>query len=241
MTLRISCILATLLLALAVPAAAQESLLQKLLRIAGITAAPSQLRAPGDVAEGEVWITDVRTGTTRQVTKESGYRSPVFAPDDGRLYALKGDTLVRLADDGDMALAQLPGAVKLVGFDPDTIDDIIFLRDGDLGNSPLAIVTPGAAAAGAKAIASIPLDMGAAETRQMVTFIRGDERKYGDVRLFTRTESRQGAIRAVEWTDVFLQRGTEPPVNISGGDGTSSGQPALSPDGARVVYIKVPR
>jgi hypothetical protein len=72
----------------------------------------------------------------------------------------------------------------------------------------------------------------------MVTFIRGDERKYGDVRLFTRTESRQGAIRAVEWTDVFLQRGTEPAVNVSNGGGVSAAQPALSPDGTQVAYIR---
>jgi hypothetical protein len=72
----------------------------------------------------------------------------------------------------------------------------------------------------------------------MITYIRGEERVYGDVRLFTRSESRQGAVRAVEWTDVFLQQRTAPAVNVSNGAGVSAGQPALSPDGQRVAFIK---
>ena len=228
---RRACVLIALLIAFAAPAAAQPSLLEKLLRIAGITAAPSQLRAPGDVLEGQIWIADVRTRSSRQVTADGDYRSPAFAP-DGTIYALRGDRLVRLEGGTATPLAPVAGAVKLVGFDPEAAGELIVLRDVD-GGSPLAVVVVETGA-----IAPIPVDVTLAETRQMVTFIRGDERAYGDVRLFTRAETRQGALRAVEWTDVFLQRGAEPPVNVSMGGGDSSGQPALSPDGTQVAYIK---
>ena len=34
------------------------------------------------------------------------------------------------------------------------------------------------------------------------------DRVYGDTRAYTKTESKRGVSRTIEWTDVYLQRGT---------------------------------
>jgi hypothetical protein len=68
--------------------------------------------------------------------------------------------------------------------------------------------------------------------------IRGQERDYGTTTLYLKTESKQGLSRTAEWTDVWLRRGDAGPVNVSRCDGVNCGQPALSPDGRRVAFVK---
>src|SRR5205809_270065 len=58
---------ATLLLCQRVTA--EEGLLNKLLRITGISATPSQQKAPGEEIEagGEIWISNVKAGTLERL------------------------------------------------------------------------------------------------------------------------------------------------------------------------------
>jgi hypothetical protein len=61
-------------LAVAPPSAA-ESLLDKLLRISGLTASPAQMRAPDVMVEaGNIWIADLDRRTARAVTTGGGYQ-----------------------------------------------------------------------------------------------------------------------------------------------------------------------
>jgi Tol biopolymer transport system component len=53
-----------------------------------------------------------------------------------------------------------------------------------------------------------------------------------------KTESKRGLSRTLEWTDVYLRRGCGTPQNVSACDGINWGEPALSPDGARVAFVK---
>ena len=57
-----------------------ETFLEKILRITGVSATPSQQRAPGEEMEagGEIWLADVKTGSLRKLSSEAGFRSPVF-------------------------------------------------------------------------------------------------------------------------------------------------------------------
>src|SRR5688572_14964202 len=113
---------------LSMPLAADaQTLIDRLLRIAGLTAAPSQMRGPGDEVEsGSIWIANVDQRTTRALTSEGGYRSPVFSPTDGAIYALKGDTIVRLlADARSATTVKVPGAIKLVGFDGKSTEELV--------------------------------------------------------------------------------------------------------------------
>jgi Tol biopolymer transport system component len=61
---------------------------------------------------------------------------------------------------------------------------------------------------------------------------------YGDTRVYTETESKRGLSRNIEWTDVYLRRSNAAPLNVSTCDGVNCIQPALSPDGRSVAFVK---
>jgi hypothetical protein len=226
--------LATVLL---MPTAADaQSLIAKLLRIAGLTAAPSQMRGPGDdVESGSIWIANVDQRTTRALTSEGGYRSPVFSPaDGGTIFALRGDTIVRLSTSGLRATAvKAPGVVKLVGFDGKGTDELVALFDAAPAGSPLGIVSLKTGG-----VTPLPYDPTVEDQRRMLAQIRAQDRVYGDTKVYTKTESKRGLSRNIEWTDVYLQRANAAPQNISACDGVSCVQPALSSDGRSVAFVK---
>jgi hypothetical protein len=225
-------------LALSTAVAAQETLLQRLLRIAGLTAAPSQLRGPGDaVVSGNIWVAPADRGAAKALTLDGGYTSPIFST-DGRVYALKGDTVVRLPQETGpgVAVHKVPRALKLVGFDASKPDELVVLLDAPAGSSPLAVLSLGGGR-----VTPLPVDPSSEEQRRMLAQIRGQERSYGTTSVYTRAEQRRGMARPVEWTDVYIRTGAAPPRNVSGCNGVPCTQPALSPDGRSVVFIKVAR
>lgn len=221
--------------ALSMPVATDaESLIDKLLRIAGLTAAPSQMRGPGDEVEsGSIWIANLDQRTTRALTSEGGYRSPVFSPADGAIYALRGDAIVRLAADARNATVKAPGAIKLVGFDGKSTDELVVLVDAGPADSPLSTVSLKTGR-----VTPLPYDPKSDDQRRMLAQIRAQDRMYGDTSVYTRTESKPGLVRNIEWTDVYLRRGNAAPQNISACDGVSCVQPALSPDGRSVAFVR---
>ncbi len=214
---------------------AKESLLAKLLRIAGLTAAPSQLRAPGDeLAPGDIWIANLDQQTARALTTDGGYRSPVFSPADRSIYALKGDAIVRIQADGASTVeAKAAGAIKLVGFDAQNPDDLVVLVDAPAGQPPMAV-----ASLKSKTMSPLPYDPKSADERAVLAQVRAQDRVYGNATVYTKTESKQGMSRKLEWTDVYLQRGSTPPQNVSKCDGINCGQPSLSPDGRSLAFVK---
>ena len=223
-------------LVLSMPAAAAaETLVQKLLRIAGLTAAPTQMRGPADEVEpGNIWIAPADKGAAKALTTDGGYTSPLFSP-DGRVYALKGGTLVRLPQEtgAGVAVHKVPGAVKLVGFDGANADDLVLLLDAPRAGSPLGVLSLKSGR-----VTPLPYDAASEEQRRMLAQIRGQEREYGTTTVYTKTESRRGLSRNLQWTDVYIRRGTAAPRNVSACDGVNCVQPALSPDGRGVVFIK---
>lgn len=214
---------------------AQESVIQKLLRIAGLTASPSQVRAPAEtVYPGNIWVVPADRGAPKALTLDGGYTSPIFSP-DGRVYALKGDTLVRLPQEtgAGVAVHKVPRAVKLVGFDGSNADDLVVLLEPAAGRSPLAVVS-------LRSGRTTPLavDPVSEEQRRMLTQIRAQERSYGTTSVYTHAERRRGTSRNSEWTDVYIRSGGRPPRNVSACNGINCAQPALSPDGRSIVFIK---
>lgn len=214
-------------------APAKETLVQKLLRIAGLTAAPSQLRAPSDVEPGDIWIADVERRMGRALTQGGRYRSPVFEPGDAFVFALRADVVVRIATAGGAPedRGRVPSAVKLVGFDGP--DDLVVLIEAAPRASPLVALSLKTGR-----INPLPHDPESQEEQRLLAFVRDGERVYGDTRVYTRTESRRGLSRTIEWTDVYLARGGAAPVNVSSCDGVHCGEPALSNDRRRLAYVK---
>jgi hypothetical protein len=210
----------------------EETWLDKLLRISGLSAAPGQLR-DGETAPGSVWVVDARGGDPVRWTRDGGYAWPVFGAGDGSVYALHGETLVRIAAalSAPQRLFALTGVDKLVGFDPRAPDELIVLQ-GDR-TAPLASL---AMKTGART--ALPLDRDAPAVQRLLGQIRGQGRGVGQNQVLVQKQRRQGLSRVVEWTDVLVQQGGGELRNLSRCDGLSCSQPALAPDGAQVVFVK---
>ena len=214
--------------------AAAESLTQKLLRIAGLTVAPGQLRGPGDAVEsGDIWIASTGGAPRTELTSGGGYRSPIFSPGGESIYALKDDTLARIPTSGGAVtpVRDAAGVVKLVGFDGSNASALIVLLDSSVAPLGILFLEGGA-------IRPLPYDGKVKDEQILLAQIRGETRVYGDASLYVRTESKQGISRTIEWAEVYLRRGNLPVVNISACDGVNCAQPALSPEGRRVVFVK---
>lgn len=227
-------LLATAASAQVQPARSQESFLSRMLRIAGLTAAPSQMRGPADeVLEGNVWVVDTARGATRSLTSDGGYRSPIFAPDGSAVLAIHVGAIVRLPlqGRGTVLVKSVPQAIKLVGVEAANPAEVVVLLD--VPSAPIASVSLQSGT-----ITSLPFDGSSEADRRMLAQIRAQERSYGDVSVYTRSQTKAGLARAIEWVDVFLSRGTTPPRNVSECDGANCVQPSLSPDGQTIAFVK---
>ena len=99
------------------PARPREPLLTKLLRISGLTAAPSQMKGPADdTAVGNVWMVDVGSRAARALTTDGGYRSPIFLPNGSTVLALRGNAIVQLGSaPQNVAPVRMKAAVTFTG------------------------------------------------------------------------------------------------------------------------------
>jgi hypothetical protein len=85
----------------------------------------------------------------------------------------------------------------------------------------------------------IPYNPASNDDRIMLAHLAGWDRVYGNTRVYTENNEKEGVGgTAIEFTDVYLKRGSDPPVNLTRGTGISSSQPSLSSDGQHVVFIR---
>lgn len=219
-------------------AGAQGSFLKTLLSVTGISATPSSQKGPGDELEaGEVWIARLAQGTPVRLTRDGGYRSPVFAPGDQGVLALRVNTLVTipLAGGEGAPLHALTRPSKLVGLSTERPGEVLAVFEDPDGAAWLGFV-----ALVSGQVTRLPHDRASREDRALIAHVRDWERVYGATSVYVKTESKQGFAGVVEWTDVYLKRGTDP-VNVSRCDGVGCGQPSLSRDGGQVVFVKAVR
>ena len=87
-------------------------------------------------------------------------------------------------------------------------------------------------------ITPLPFDPKSDAERRMVAQVRAQVRVYGETTVYTKSETKRGLARTVEWTDVYVKRTSAAPLNVSGCDGVHCVQPALSPDERSVVFIR---
>ena len=213
---------------------AQESLLKTLAAFFGISQSPSQLRSSsGDAVAGEIWLVPAAGGAKSRLSREAVYHSPVFLPGGKSLLALRGEALVHIDIPGGTVteLMRLPGVTRLVGVARERPDEVAVLA---LVNGQSRIEIFEISTGRRRIVRHDPQD---GRDRLMLAYAEGDEREYGSVRVYTDEQST--SIR--QWTDVFIQTGGGPAVDLTNGNGLSSRQPALSHDGALVAYVNVGR
>jgi hypothetical protein len=186
---------------------------------------------PDDV-NGSIYIVPSGGGEVQPVSKEDGYVSPVFEPGDDALLALRGDRLMRidLAGGAPREIGSLPGAAKLIAFDPEAPDKLLFLADVKtrprIGWFDLAAKTSGT-------VAEIPPDK---QGQWGLKYLRDDDRQAPGARLLVKVKDAQAF-----WTDVFIQREGQAELNLTRGGDMDSRQPTLSHNGRHVAFIRVSR
>jgi len=215
-----------------------ESFWSKVLRIAGVSATPSSLRGEEKSISGDIWVTAAVLGSVPQrLTRDGGYTSPVFDPQEPSILALKGGDLYRvsLKDQTPARVRSLTGVTKLVGISLDDSDQLLVLRkESGSGSGAAALLSIRTGA-----IIAMPINPQSQEDKKMLAHLAGWERDFGDVRLYCEDNEEEGVGGStIRFEDVYLSRGNEHPINLTNGKGVSSCQPSLSPDGKQVVFIR---
>ncbi len=228
--------LALFLLMAAITAGAHADWLDDVARALGISKTPSAMKGPVDgLQTGDIYIVALNGNAPVRLTRDGGYRSPVFAVGDTALLALKGVNLVSVPLAGGAASRRqtLPGAVKLLGVDKNDGDRLLLLVETSTGGSELAALSLKNGT-----LTRLPHSRDAKDQRRLLSHLRGDNRSYGDLLLYLKTESRRELAITREWSDVYLERRDAPAVNLSRCDGDNCGQPALSQKRTHVVFIR---
>jgi hypothetical protein len=218
------------------PAQSKETFWQWVLRFSGVSANPSTLKGADDEpAAGQVWTADLRSDAVRKITPEDGYRSPVFYPNGADILALQDTDVVRISAGGNPTakLHHVAGITKLVGFSLDDPDEVLILREDDEGHPSVARLSLKTGA-----VALLPYDPQSSRDRQVLEDLQGWQRTYGATTVYVKRESKETLSGMVERTNVFVKSAGKDPVNVSRCDTTNCGQPSLSPDGTRVLFIK---
>jgi len=214
-----------------------ESFWEKALRISGISVTPSAMKGDEDGLTGDVHVLDLTVKTSRRLTFNGGYRSPIFLPGETGLLALKGEDVVELPFDGgaEKKLYTINGVVKLVGVSQDDGTQVLYLsrdREGQL--------TVGLLALSDGQETKLAYNPESEEDKTLVARLSGWERVYdgGKITLYTQLESKEASNGKLEWREVYLKRDSQQVEPITRCDGVNCGNPTLSQNGRYVAFIK---
>jgi hypothetical protein len=213
-----------------------KSFIDRVLDFLAISYTPGAQKGPSADISGQIWVADVETGSTRALTVSGGFRSPVFFAGSEDILALRGNDVVRIPSVGGEGspLHSVPGILKLVGVGSQNSGEILVLLRNETGSHPrvalLAIDTG--------SITDLPYDPESSQDLQLVEDLEGWSRSHGENSVYVKRQTREALAGPVQWSDVFLVVRGQQPVDLSRCDGRNCGQPSLSQDGNRVVYVK---
>lgn len=220
------------------PAPRRETFWQRALRILGISVTPSALKGDDDALTGDVWLADLLTETSRRLTREGAYRSPLVLPGEQTIWALKGETICEIPLDGGAVKERfsIKGIVKLAAVDTEARKNVVLLREDEAHQMVVELLSID----GGKRTA-LSYDPASDEDKQMLAYLRSWERSYdgGKFKLYTRSEGKGGAAgKRIEWHDVYFEEPEREPLDLSHCKPFNCGQPALSLNARYVVYVK---
>lgn len=215
----------------------QTSFTERLLKFLGISDSPGTLKGPGDeVASGELWLADLNSQTTHALTSGDGYQSPIFLTGTKEVLSLRRGDVVQIPATGGEGRRLYSGnaILKLVAASSADSGTVLVLLRGEAGGRPgvgLLKISTGA-------ITPVPYDANSSHDLQMLEDLAGWSRTYADKRIYVKRQSKQALSGTVEWSDIFLQAGNQPAVDVSQCAGVNCGQPSLSADGHWLVFIR---
>ena len=215
----------------------RTSFTERVLRFLGISDSPGTLKGPGDeIVSGELWLADLQAKTTRALSAGDGYRSPVFLASDKDVLALRGSEVVRFSGGSGEGkkLYSVDGVLKLVGTSSEDAGAVLILLRADAGGHPRV----GELTVSTGKVTLVPYDPASDQDLLMVEALSAWSRTYGDRRIYVQKQTKEAFSGKVEWHDVFLQVGTQSPVDVSQCDGVNCGQPSISTDGRWLVFVK---
>ena len=211
-----------------------ETTMEKWLRVLGISVTP-QTKGPDEgVKTGNVWVASLASKVLQRVTFDGGYLSPVFVPGDQAIVALKRGSVVQIsiASGEPKTIATAPGVKKLIGVSGENPNEILVLTDDGQGR-----VSAGVLSLSTGSITMLPTGT-SQNDRAIVNRLNGWDRAYGNLTLRVETTMEQGLSGPRTWLDVYLISPGQPKQNISQCNEVDCGQPSLSHDGTRVVFVK---
>lgn len=219
------------------PPQKSKSFIDRVLDFLSISYTPGAQKGPAsEIVNGQIWVADLKSGSTRPLTTSWSFRSPIFLAGSGDILALRGNDVIRIASGGgDGAKVQsIAGIVKLVGAGGSEPGKVLVLLRNESGSHPrvalLAIDTG--------SITNLPYDPESSEDLQFVEDLEGWSRSYGQSRVYTKRQTKESLAGTVEWSDVFLAAPGRQPLDVSQCDGVNCGQPSLSTGGNLLVYVK---
>jgi hypothetical protein len=196
------------------------SFFDKLVGFLGVTSTPSALRGEEQVNSGDVWVVGVAPKQAAQrLTRDAGYRSPVFDLPGDSIFAIKSNELYRIPVNREPAskVYALVGVSKLVGCSRDDPDQLLVITNEPQG-------APFAAILSIKTGTQTRIADGghSDQYRAMLTQLTGWERVYGTTHVYTEHEEKPGAgDSTIEFSDVYLRRGNDVALNLTNGNGIS--------------------
>jgi hypothetical protein len=213
-----------------------ETFWEKVLRISGISVTPSAMKGDEDGLTGDVHVLDLTVKTSRRLTFNGGYRSPIFLPGETSLLALKGEDVVELPFDGGAEKKRytINGVVKLVGVSQDGTQVLYLSRDRE---GQLTVWLLALSDGQETKLAYNPESV---EDKMLLARLSGWERVYdgGRITLYTQLESKEASNGKLEWREVYLKRDSQQVEPITRCDGVNCGNPTLSQNWRYMAFIK---
>ena len=190
-----------------------ESFIQWLARVTGISATSSGLKGIDIAFSGDIWLLHIDKPGGQRLTFEGSYSWPVFSKDDQAVIAIRDGALwsVPLSGADPAKLPHsLPGVAALIGTGP---DGIVAFTAQEVG-----LFKP-------ESGEFLPFKAATKDDRDAIARMQSPIRDYGSV---TVSEKGKGILIEANGKTQEIEA-----------DGERQGEPSLSHDHKRMVYIRV--
>lgn len=202
-----------------------------ILRVMGISVAPSGVRGTSVVSQGNLWLSRIGgAGAHRSepITRDGTYHSPLWMPGSNQILVVKGNKLVQLDPEGngEKVLYPLGGFTTLHGFDKRDARSVLILQDS----------VPAILSLANGKTTFLPYDKENEEDRTAVTRLGRDYRNYGHIKVFIESQPMFDELDNEEGNNKIHIIGEQMPEIVIPCPEYCI-QPALSENGQQLIFV----